>query len=136
MLKITKLADYAVLIMYMLTQRQLTSASELARQTGIAEPTVSKVLKIFTKEKLARSQLGAHGGYSLAVAANRINLAQIISAVEGELAFVECDQRNSHSNCTIQASCKLRSNWQLISNAIGEVLATISLADMQQVIPK
>ena len=61
MLRISKLTDYAIVIMEALAtqERGHLSASELAERTHISEPTVSKLLKVLTKEKLLQSQLGS-----------------------------------------------------------------------------
>lgn len=131
MLRISKLADYAIVIMNTLTTHagKRLSASELAELTRISEPTVGKLLKVLANKKLLQSQLGAKGGYSLATAPQHINLVQVISAIEGEIALTECDKSQSH--CAVQHICTVSENWQKISQAIRTALSKISLADMQ-----
>ncbi len=132
MLKISKLADYAIVIMQAIAaeREELFSASKLAERTHIAEPTVSKLLKTLTQKKLLQSQRGAQGGYSLAHLAEQINLAQIIAAIDGEIALTECDQKDSC--CQVEKSCQVSKNWRQISSALRDVLTEISLAQMQQ----
>lgn len=136
MLKISKLADYAIVIMNELAAQkgQFLSASQLASLTHVSEATASKLLKSLAKSELLQSQMGAQGGYSLINDPKDINLAQIITAIEGEIALTECDKHNSC--CNMQKTCTVSSNWQRIGAAIRNALAEISLADMQQPIPQ
>ena len=69
MFRLSKLSDYAVVVLSELGRTQdgaVRNASGLASATGIAEPTVAKVLKLLASSGLVSSQRGAHGGYRLA----------------------------------------------------------------------
>ena len=66
MLRISKLTDYAVVLAtHLATAREAQPVSDLAVETRIPQPTVSKVLKALTKAGVVVSQRGAHGGYML-----------------------------------------------------------------------
>tara|TARA_R110000868_G_scaffold8205_7_gene42796 strand:+ start:116437 stop:116892 length:456 start_codon:yes stop_codon:yes gene_type:complete len=136
MLRISKLADYAIVVMNELasTDDDLLSAADISTNTKIPEPTVGKILKALARDELLTSTRGAKGGYQLAMDTTAINLVQIISAIDGEIALTECDKETSA--CSVQASCTVSHNWQRISHAIREALAGISLADMKQPIPE
>ena len=83
MLKLGKLADYGTMIMTVLAAEpeRLYSAQELAGRTHVAAPTVSKLLKLFTKSRLVESLRGAHGGYKLARPATGITVARMTSTL-------------------------------------------------------
>ena len=68
MLRISKLTDYSTVILgEMARSDALTfTTAELATTTGIAQTTVSKVLKLLGKSSLVLSIRGANGGYQLA----------------------------------------------------------------------
>lgn len=136
MLKISKLADYAIVIMNTIATEPNTlhSAPDIATKTTIKEPTVSKLLKMLTQANLLNSQRGTNGGYGLAQPANTITVASIIEAIDGKIAMTECDKNNSC--CAVAPSCTVSSNWQKISRAIRNALSDISLADMQHDIPE
>lgn len=130
MLRISKLADYATLIMSQLAREEerLASASYLAKTLGLSVPVVSKVLKILARAGLVVSVRGAIGGYRLARSAGAINIAEVISAIEGDFALTECcSQSNS---CALNASCGAKNNWQVINHAIYSTLAKLTLIDM------
>ena len=66
MLRISKLTDYAILIMVELTRRdEMLSAHALAERVGVEVPTASKVLKLLTGGGLLHSYRGANGGYKV-----------------------------------------------------------------------
>lgn len=130
MLKISKLTDYATVIMSYLakqgSQRQV--ATEVSHATGIALPTVSKVLKQLTKAHILNSVRGAHGGYQLARPAEQISVAAIINALEGPIALTECSL--SSDNCDHEGHCDISGNWSKINQVIQAALESVTLADM------
>src|SRR5271170_2732243 len=105
MLRINKLTDYATVILARLAaepQRRLT-ATQLATETRLAVPTVSKLLKQLHRSGLVHSTRGLHGGYLLARAPAEISAADILSALEGPVALTECASSESH--CCIERTC-------------------------------
>lgn len=130
MLKISKLTDYATVIMSYLAKHgpHQQVATEVAQATGIALPTVSKVLKALTKARILTSIRGAHGGYQLARPAEQISVATIINALEGPIALTECSL--STDICEQNGSCEISGNWEKINRAIQVALESVSLADM------
>jgi FeS assembly SUF system regulator len=131
-LRISRLTDYGTLVLANLSQQgeQPTSATDVASTTGIAPPTVSKLLKLLAKAELATSTRGAMGGYSLARPANRISAAEIIDALEGPVHITECSADDSH--CDFESICNVGSAWQRINVAIRQTLSDISLSDLQR----
>jgi FeS assembly SUF system regulator len=130
MLRISKLTDYAIMVMVELsgTGGEVVSAQTLAERSKLELPTVSKLLKLLTKSGLVRSYRGANGGYCVERAAEEISVAEIIAAIEGPIAMTECSV--DPGVCQQEDSCNLRSNWQRISMAVAEAMARVSLAEM------
>jgi FeS assembly SUF system regulator len=128
MLRISRLTDYATVILANLAGGSLTSAAEIAQRTRIGLPTVSKLLKELQRAGLVHSVRGAHGGYRLARPASSINAAQIIDAVEGPVALTEC--AGAASSCGIEATCLVGHGWQRISRAIRGALVEVSLEEL------
>ena len=72
MLRLSKLTDYAVVVLVRLSRAAGVQTSPgIAATTGIPEPTVAKVLKTLAAGGLVASQRGARGGYRLHAAARR-----------------------------------------------------------------
>lgn len=130
MLRVTKLTDYATVLLTVLAARpgQVLSAAELAEASGLEVPTVAKVLKPLAQAGLVTGVRGAHGGYHLAREAAQITLIQIVEAMEGPLALTECSQ--DHGRCGIAQRCGVRANWRLINDVVVEALRGRTLAQM------
>jgi FeS assembly SUF system regulator len=132
MLRVTKLTDYATVVLTVLAARQgqVLSAAELAEQSGLEQPTVSKLLKPLAQAGLVEGLRGVHGGYRLAREACRISLIEIVEAMEGPLAMTECSQHQS--TCGIAHQCGVRANWRLINDVVADALRGVTLAQMLQ----
>lgn len=130
MLKLSKMTDYATVILSVIAKEphRLHGALELAETTGIALPSVSKILKILTKAGILSSMRGAKGGYVLAREPERITVATVISALEGPIALTECSV--SHKGCDQASGCRIQGNWHLINQKIAHALESVTLADM------
>jgi FeS assembly SUF system regulator len=129
MLRISKLTDYALLIMVELTRGgEMLSAHALAERIGVEMPTASKVLKQLAGSGLLESFRGASGGYRVKRRAGDISVAQVIAAIEGPIAMTECSVEEGL--CSQEDNCGLRGNWQRISLAVADALQKVSLAEM------
>lgn len=132
MLRISKLTDYAILVMVELAsdREAVLSAQALAERCGLEAPTVSKVLKLLGRAGLVRSFRGPAGGYQAGTSPERVSIATVISAIEGPIAMTECSVHEGL--CTVEANCSARENWQKVSRAVAGALENISLADMSR----
>ncbi len=130
MLKLSKLTDYATVILSFMAKDQLGmhAALEISQVTGIALPTVSKILKLLLRAHVLTSVRGAKGGYLLARAPEKITVATVISALEGPIALTECNV--SHKNCDQASGCDIQGNWGLINQKVFNALDSVTLADM------
>lgn len=133
MIRITREADYGILLMTCLTRAdgQPRSAAALAQQRRLPLPMVSKILKSLARAGLLVSQRGVQGGYSLARPAADISAADIIGALEGPLAITECSGEN-HDGCSRLEHCEVSGHWPRINQAIHAALQSISLLEMSR----
>jgi len=130
MLRLSKLTDYATVILSFMAKdkTQVRAAMELAAVTGVALPTVSKILKLLVNANVLISTRGAKGGYVLARMPEEISVATVISALEGPIALTECSI--SHQGCEQASGCDIRGNWSLINQIIHNALESVTLADL------
>ena len=135
MLRVTKLTDYATLVLTVLAARpgDVLSAPDLAEHAGLAAPTVAKVLKPLAQAGLVEGFRGANGGYRLARDPAAINLVEIVEAMEGPLGMTECSLHDGQ--CGIEQSCGVRANWRRINDVVADALRGVSLAEMLQPAP-
>jgi len=130
MLKISKLADYAVIILGSLVfdQPRMVSASWVANATHLELPTVSKILKLLAKAGLVLSLRGSGGGYRLVRSAKEVTVAEVVSAIEGRLAVTECCAISNA--CMLDSLCTIKENWRVINKVIFSVLEGLTLYDV------
>lgn len=133
MLRISKLADYAVVVLVRLASPIRAGASQtapgIAQATGVPEPTVAKVLKSLTGAGLVASQRGARGGYRLTRPLSLISVADVVAAIDGPIALVACVE-HSASACDAECCCPARGRWDPVNTAVREALEQVSLAQL------
>ncbi len=129
-LRISRLTDYGTVVLAHLAHDDAgpVSAAGLATATGIALPTVSKLLKALAKAEIVTSTRGSHGGYELARDARAISASDVIDALDGPVSITECSASDSH--CDLESVCNVGGAWQRINVAIRRALDEISLADL------
>ncbi|MDX8389103.1 MAG: SUF system Fe-S cluster assembly regulator [Mariprofundaceae bacterium] len=130
MLRLTRVTDYGILLlthMASLDGKRVTT-NDLAVATHVPAPTVSKVLQMLLGAGLLESIRGAQGGYQLSRSTTDISVREIIHCLEGNIALMECNLDDS--DCEQMPYCSTHNNWKRINQAIRDVLANITLADM------
>jgi FeS assembly SUF system regulator len=134
MIRITKQTDYGIVLLTHLaaTPERQVNAPELAGETRLPVPMVSKILKLLVREGILVSHRGVKGGYGLAKPPEEVSMTEVISALEGPIAITECID-DEHSGCSHQPFCGVRGRWQRINTALRTALDGITLAEMAEV---
>jgi FeS assembly SUF system regulator len=127
MLRISKLTDYAVVIVTHLYERanERLTATSIADATQLSNPTVKKVLRLLLVAGLVESEQGVAGGYTLSRDEKQITVSQVIEAIEGSFAITECSLENG--GCDKQLQCRVSSHWQTINAIILKTLNNITI---------
>jgi FeS assembly SUF system regulator len=130
MLRLGKMTDYATVILSFMANNKapVHAALEISKATGIALPSVSKILKSLVKARVLSSIRGAKGGYSLTAAPEKITVASVITALEGPIALTECS--SSDSQCDQVSACTIGNNWRVVNQSVQKALEAVTLADM------
>lgn len=130
-MRLTHLADYAVVIMTAAARREAgarLSASELAQETGVPLPTAQKLMGRLATEGLLTSARGASGGFALARPAAEISLADIVEAVEGPIAMTVCAE--GRTDCALDAHCQVKPHMGIVGNAVRGALGAVRLTEL------
>ena len=129
MLRVSRLTDYATVVMTCIAAHpdDVLSTVQIADETHLELPTVSKLLKSLGHAGLVESFRGVNGGYRLARPAAAINLAEIVEAMEGRIGMTEC---GTDGQCDRESQCGVRGSWQQINHVLDNALRGVSLADM------
>lgn len=132
MVRLTKQTDYALVLLTFMARthaQERWTATELAAETTLPPPMVSKILKALGRAGILVSHRGVKGGYSLCAPAAEISIARIVEVFEGPLALTECTHPGGAA-CDYAGHCPTAGNWGLISRAIAEALDSLTLEDM------
>lgn len=130
MIRLTNLADYAVVLMCELTQSDgRLSAQDLATTTSIPAPTVAKILNALGRGGLLQSHRGLKGGFALSRPATEISVADIIEAIDGPISLTHCAETGT-SDCCFDDICQMRPRWQVINNAVKGALEDVKLSSI------
>ena len=130
MLRLSKLTDYAVVVLVRLAhERELQTSPALSAATGVPEPTVAKVLKVLGAAGLVESRRGARGGYRLGRPLAAIPVSDVIAAIDGPIALAACV--DGADECGAGHICPMRGRWDRVNQALHRALSGITLADMQ-----
>lgn len=135
MFRINKLTDYAVVLLVDMARQDARApgthrpAQQIAQETGVPLPTVSKVMKLLSKDGLVIATRGATGGYGLGQTATEITVAHMIQAVEGPIALTSCVE-SAEDDCGIESLCPMHGHWNRVNAAVHDALSSVTLAEM------
>ena len=130
MLRITKMTDYAVLILanLVLHDNKLLTAKEIASETHISLPTTQKILKKLNRKNLVISKQGASGGYSLDPETKKLSVATLLEKLDGDLSITQCSSNDDQ--CEVEDFSNIGNAWQMINQRVQWALNDITLGDL------
>ena len=131
MIRLSKLTDYGILLMTQIArhpERSVYTARDLAVETQLPLPTVSKILKALSNGGLLTSHRGTKGGYSLTRSAHEISVGHVITVLEGPIGVTECG--GMPGLCDLEPHCPMSANWRIISNEVKRALENLTLPDL------
>jgi FeS assembly SUF system regulator len=130
MIRMSKLTDYAIVILAHLARDENTlTAQALAARSRVPLPTVSKLCKELSRAGLLQSHRGRHGGYSLTRAPEQISVAEVVEALEGPIALTECGSPSADP-CGIEPYCLAKGSWDPVSRAVRTALLALPLSEI------
>ncbi|MCB9918239.1 MAG: Rrf2 family transcriptional regulator [Planctomycetes bacterium] len=150
MLRFSKKADYAILLLSHLARQQIgravseepapQSAQDLASETGLSPSLTANILKDFARNGILASVRGAGGGYRLERDPQSLSLREILEVVDGPVGLVDCsetahggiedDANATGPGCCYVDSCPSRRPLLALQERISDMLDTIPLYDL------
>lgn len=109
---------------------ELVLLKEIAERQGISKRYLEHMMTLLRNKGLVVAERGARGGYRLARRPEEIRLDEIFTALEGEIAPVECVR--DASICDRAGGCVVRDLWCDMTRAMKGVLAGETLADLRR----
>lgn len=105
-----------------------TLLKDIASRQGISLKYLDHILSSLRKAGLIRNIRGKGGGYSLTRPASQITLCDIIEAVEGSLAPVECVDNPDY--CKKISVCSAHDVWVKVRESLEDLLRGTSLQSL------
>ncbi len=131
---ITLESDYAVRIVYCLTQNKVRmDAKRISEETGVTLRFSLKILRKLVADGLVRSYKGTKGGYELGRPAEEISLCDVIETVEGPYALARCvgeEDYPCNRNAASCGACKFRQIFSEVSDLVRERLGQVKFSDL------
>ena len=106
----------------------------ISEEEGISIRYLEQIIIPLKINKLVKSIRGAGGGYILARDPSRINLREILHALEGSCCLVECVEEAD--NCERQPFCATYEVWKEATLLLKNYFESITLADLVKISEK
>jgi Rrf2 family protein len=106
----------------------------IADAEGLPLAYLEHLVQRLRRAELVESRRGAHGGYSLARPATAISMAEIVEALEGEIAPIECITADADGALVCsregESPCPTKLLWTRVQGSIVRTLNEMTLADL------
>jgi Rrf2 family protein len=106
----------------------------IADAEGLPLAYLEHLVQRLRRAELVESRRGAHGGYSLARPAAEISMAEIVAALEGEIAPIECITADADGALVCvregESPCPTKLLWTRVQGSIVRTLNEMTLADL------
>jgi len=132
-------AEYGVRVMVELARRpggEPVPLAEIAAHDGLPLAYLEHLVARLRKAGLVDSRRGSRGGYMLARPAARITMAEVVEALEGSIAPIECISEAADGSivCSRESSpdhaCPTKLLWTRVRLSIVNTLRETTLADL------
>jgi Rrf2 family cysteine metabolism transcriptional repressor len=131
-------AEYGVRVMAHLAGREgdgPVALGTIAAAEGLPLAYLEHLMARLRRAGLVASRRGAHGGYNLARPATAISMAEVVQALEGDIAPIECISEGVDGAlvCSREAhgdACPTKLLWTRVRGSIVATLREMSLADL------
>jgi len=132
-------AEYGVRVMVELARRaggEPVPLAEIAAHDGLPLAYLEHLVARLRKAGLVDSRRGSRGGYMLARDAGEITMAEVVAALEGAIAPIECISEAADGSivCSRESSadhvCPTKLLWTKVRMSIVSTLRETTLADL------
>ncbi len=120
-----------------ISEEKCVSLQSISNKLGISVNYLEQIIAVLKKQGIVESIRGAKGGYVLAKEVDEITLGDILRALEGNLAPVNCIERKDtiesvKCSCGEKCSseCLTRDTWTKIYDVITESIDNITIKDI------
>lgn len=130
-MKMSTRGRYGLRVMLELALRDgqgIVPVEDIAQAQGISGHYIHLLVPVLRRAGLVRTVRGPKGGCSLSRPPSAITLLEVVEAVEGRIAPVECVAEGTL--CGESGGCAAREVWCEVASAIEGVLGGLTLEQM------
>lgn len=96
MLRISKLTDYALVLLTIMKKDKVLSSTILSKKTHIPFATTNKILKLLLKNNICYSKSGKNGRFYLSKPLDHISFLEVVQSIENiNLHLTQCSEINN-----------------------------------------
>lgn len=137
-------AEYGVRVMAHLAGRDgagPVALGAIASAEGLPLAYLEHLMARLRRAELVASRRGARGGYSLARPAQSISMAEVVEALEGDIAPIECISEGSDGELVCsreslgEGACPTKLLWTRVRGSIVTTLREMTLSDLAKPAP-
>ena len=141
MLRVSTKGEYGVRIMVDLARHHGSrprSLTDISQAESLPLAYLEQLVKLLREADppLVMSTRGAHGGYRLTRAPEKILMGEVVRVLEGPISPMICmtegeiHQGDMSQICGFFDSCKTKYLWAKVRDAVAQTLDSITLADL------
>lgn len=105
---------------------RLVSLQEVADSMQLSQGYLEEIAASLKKAGLVSGKQGPGGGYKLEKDPKQISLEDILTALEGPVALVDCQ---SHGGCPVADKCSSKNIWKVVQRNLQKTLKETTLAE-------
>lgn len=131
MLQFNKELDYGLQLIFalaILKKGELLGLRKFSEEKGISFLFLQRIARKLRQGEIIQSAKGATGGYYLNKNLDKINLKDLIEALDGQYMVVDCLKANCV--CAKAKSCTSHKVFKKINHSLVEWLEKIKLSDL------
>jgi Rrf2 family protein len=139
-------AEYGVRVMAHLAGRSESdgpvSLHAIAEAEGLPQAYLEHLVARLRRAELVESRRGSRGGYTLARPAESITMAEVVRALEGDIAPIECITSGTDGDLVCvregepgHSPCPTKLLWARVQGSIVRTLTDMTLADLARPAP-
>lgn len=113
-------------------EEETVSLASIAERQNISVSYLEQLMAKLKKAGLVNSIRGVNGGYVIAKPAEEISVGDVLRALEGDLAPVECPgiDDSGSAYCDGSAHCVSKIVWKRINDSINNTVDSIYIGEL------
>jgi Rrf2 family protein len=131
MFRLSKKTDYSLMALkhILAKNNRPASAREIAEAYDIPFEVLSKLLQTLTRKGFLVSQQGMNGGYSAVRGSSAITVRDVMEAIEGPVALIECSNPRK-GRCEQESKCQVKRPLSKVQEMVIDLLERTTLKEI------